>query len=178
MADFGSFTYKSFLPATPDFYPLQKVNESKPKILDKYHLDNVDQLLLKQMVEFPESSLRELASVVNYSVPGVRNRLLKPAFKKALSELQQTTEESLRGLAHYAIKKLKHLMDSDDERVSLDACKTVWTAYQNISDSNANMTRISYEVQFGTQGQLFKNIKAEEQKHESLISTKDLIPND
>ena len=104
--------------------PLRKKKRHET-IAEKYRLDNIDQLLIRHLSEYPESTIQDLAALISYSRTGTRKRLDKPALKRALSEVQQTTDEKLKKVSHTAIKRLTELIVSGDERIALDACKTV-----------------------------------------------------
>ena len=150
----------------------------KLAVVERYQLDAIDQALLRQIVEYPESTVTELASLVNYSTTGVKKRLQKPSLRKAIAELQQTTDEALKGLAYLALKRFRELMMSQDEKVALDACKSIMAlhdARQGVKNPAATSARIIYEVQFGQDGRLFKQVtdmKDENQYPTTLDITK------
>lgn len=141
---------------------VSKADKRKQVAIEKYALDSVDQVLLRQLTEYPESTSSELATLIGYSVTGTKKRLQKPALRKALAEVQQTTDEALKGLAHLALKRLRELMLSADDKVSLDACKSVMALHDSRHVTKHPQTgttaRLIYEVQFGQDGRLFKQV--------------------
>jgi len=137
-----------------------KNRKKHESIAEKYRLDNIDQLLIRQLAEYPESTIQDLAALIGYSRTGTRKRLDKPAIKKALSEIQKTTDEKLKKVSHTAIKRLTELIASDDEKIALDACKTVLALNSTRSAVSEGTTtaRVIYEVQFGRDGRLFSQM--------------------
>ncbi len=110
---------------------MQKVDEIKSSIVEKYELDNIDQLLLKHLAKFPDTTVSEMARLIDYSPTGTQKRLQKTAFKKALAELQESTDDALQKIAHRAINKLSTLIESEEQRVALKACEVTLTHYFN-----------------------------------------------
>ncbi len=129
-------------------------------IAEKYRLDSIDQILIRHLSEYPESTIQDLAVLINYSRTGTRKRLDRPAIKKALSEIHQTTDEKLKKVSHTAIKRLNELIASGDERIALDACKTVLglNSTRSAVSEGATTARVIYEVQFGRDGRLFSQM--------------------
>jgi hypothetical protein len=128
---------------------LSRAEKRKLAIVERYQLDSVDQSLLRQIVEYPESTVTELARLVDYSVPGIKKRLLKPSLKKAIAELQQTTDDALKGLAHLALRRFRELMLSADDKIALEACKSVMAlhdARQGVKSGAGVSARLIYEV--------------------------------
>ncbi len=137
-----------------------KNNKKNETIAEKYRLDNIDQLLIRHLAEYPECTIQDLAALIRYSKTGTRKRLDKPALRKALSEIQQSTDEKLKRVSHTAIKRLTELIASGDERIALDACKTVLglNSSRNAGSEGVTTARVIYEVQFGRDGRLFSQM--------------------
>lgn len=142
------------------------------QIYERYSLDNIDQILLRQLTEYPETTIAELATLIGYSDTGTRKRLAKPSFQKAIAEVQQTTDQALKGLAFYAIRKVRKLIDSLDDRVALEACKLALNQYANRTESESTATEIIYKVRFGENGQI---ISDREEIHEGPKNTLELL---
>ena len=131
------------------------LDKNHSQVFERYHLDAVDQALLRQLTEFPETTIQDLAALVGYSPGGIKKRLKRPALRKAIAEVQQSTNEALKSLAHLSIKRLKGLVSSKDEKIALNACKVALEQFSNATTSkDQEYQEVIYRSRFGEQGQL------------------------
>jgi hypothetical protein len=86
--------------------------------LDKYELDGVDRIMLKQLVQYPNTTQVELGQLVSLTKQAVNARVNKPAFKAALNDVLGSTEEHLKEAARRAARRLKKLVDHDDPEIA------------------------------------------------------------
>ncbi len=130
----------------------------KTNLFEKYQLDNIDQLLLKHLARFPDTTTSELARLVGYSPTGTQKRLQKPAFKKALAELQEATDSALERIARRAINKLETLLDSDEQKVTLKACEITLAHYFNLKrlTKGVPLADITFTTQIGDDGTILR----------------------
>lgn len=132
----------------------------KANIVEKYELDNIDQLLLRQLTEFPDTSASELARLINYSHTGTKKRLQKPALKKAVAEAQGSTDEHLQRAAHQAARKLSELINSDDPKISLKGCELALKLYnERMQGHDISPTEIIFKTRIGESGQLIQEVQ-------------------
>lgn len=93
-------------------------------VTEKYRLDAKDQQLLALVMEYPDAPLHELGEVLGgISKQAVHQRVTKPAFKKALSELLMQQEDLIAKIRNRALRKLQGLLNSNNERIALEAAR-------------------------------------------------------
>jgi hypothetical protein len=95
----------------------------RAKVVDKFNLDNIDQQIIKNLIKFPSATNKELGVLVNLGGGSVHLRRQKPAFRQALSEIQQTSWDLLERLQQQSIRRLQKWVADEDSKVSLDAIK-------------------------------------------------------
>ena len=155
---------------------MQKVSQKKSKqIVEKYELDNIDQLLLYHLTASPDTPLKELALLTGYSITGIRKRLKKPSLNKALSEVQQATDQALKALAHRAIRKISELIDTENKKIALEACKLALTQHtlRSPTEADQGIREVIYRTRFGENGQLIS--EKEEIPYEGPKNTLELL---
>ena len=92
-------------------------------IAKEYHiLDEVDKELLRLKLEKPTISYSVLAEKIGMSLQHVFKRCKDETFQKALAEYQKHAIDIVRDAKQKAARKLVKLVDSSDERVSLQTC--------------------------------------------------------
>lgn len=126
---------------------------------DKWRIDELDRVIIKHLVEYPNTTQKELAKVANLSMSGIRHRINRPAFKKAMEDLHAKTEEIFLKAQTLAARRLMKLIQSDDDTIALRACNMALQPMINKAtiDVNQSIEKV-YRVRFGEQGQMFQEV--------------------
>lgn len=121
-------------------------------------LDNVDRLLLKYTITYPDLKSSKLAKLLNVGEQYIRNRRKRPAFQLAVRKLQGTTDDLMAEAAKKAAHRLIDLIDHPNPLIALGAIKIALQKYiSQISD--ATMDRILiYRTTIAPDGNLLQAI--------------------
>lgn len=92
-----------------------RAERRRNQIARRFAIDAVDQVLLRQLTEFPNTTLWELGALVGMSATTVNKRNGKPAFQRAQAEAFETNDARLDRAANRAIRRLDELTQSRDE---------------------------------------------------------------
>jgi len=141
----------------------------------KYELDPIDHLLLKHLINFPNSTNEELGEVVGLSPHPVRRRRLKPAFVKAYRELTASTREHLAEAARRAAIRLKKLIEDDDKDIALQAMKMALANHLRTQVDVNVQPRLVYKTTIGLDGALLQEVIEEEIQKTFLNPTAQVI---
>lgn len=141
-----------------------------------YKLDEVDHKLLRQLMEYPETTQKELAKMVGFSPSGLKKRIDRPAFKNAMKDIHLKTMDIFLKAQKLAARKLMKLVQSDDEQVALKACGMVMAPLINQATLNVNASvEKVYRVRFGEQGQMYQEVLDLEAEPEEPKTSLDLL---
>jgi DNA-binding Lrp family transcriptional regulator len=136
---------------------------------DNYILDETDHKLLKHIIEFPQTSFKELGKIIGMSANGVRKRYKKPAFQKALEDIKSETWDLIRRAQNLAARRLMKLVQDSDKKVALRACELIMQPLLSKAEVEIkNVQEVIYRTRFGEQGQLIsekEEIEAETPKN-------------
>lgn len=108
----------------------------KKLTLDDIELDDFDKALIKIIVEHPHLSKKQIAEVMNAPYDKVKYHTYKPVVKKTLNQFHSSAMELLTGAHNQAAMKIISLLQSKDQRVALEAAKTV---LKNLLDNKIDM---------------------------------------
>lgn len=146
-------------------------NQRGVKNASKYHLDDIDRVLLNQLREFPRTGLKELGEMVGFSAAGVKRRLDRPAFSKALERMSEETLSILVRAQRQAVLRMQQLIASKDEKIALEAAKSVLAPMLNKAEiSLKQVEEVIHQVQLGEKGEIITNtIEVEATKPKSTM---------
>lgn len=163
----------------PKGHPGPKINKTRDRELAKlpkhdggeaFRLDEVDHMLLKHLMEFPEATWKELGKLVDRHPKTVILRYKKPAFQNALKDLRAKTWDLVERAQNMAIRRLMKLIQSKDERVALEAAKYVLQPMVNTANVNVQQFQeMVYKADFGENGQIITSKAGVESAPENTL---------
>ena len=143
--------------------------EAMQKAREEYSLDATDEKILKLLIEYPSINKLKLAQLVGLSRNGLRGRITKPAFIKAMADLQRNGVEMVKELQDIAMKRMRKLIYSKQEKIALEASKFVLQPVFNLATVNvATVEEKIYRVQYGEGGQVLTSTELVEGKAKEL----------
>lgn len=130
---------------------------------EAYRLDNLDRAIISVMMRFPGIAVHEIATSLGYSRPWISERMNRPGFKAAMSDIQKSVMEHLVEGQIEAIKRLKKEVHNDDAEIAINAAKALLAPLAKASENGSSNTNIYqnlvYAVKFGEGGQLIREIR-------------------
>lgn len=124
----------------------------------QYQLDAADQRLLEQLLKHPSTPLRELAALSSLSISGVKKRIDRPYFKKALAEASGFTAGRLHVVSAIALRRLEALLGSNDERIALSAVSLTIEMMSKLLPQSSTPSRITYRTSIASDGRLLQEL--------------------
>ena len=147
----------------------------KPAYL-KYKIDDVDKRIIQHLLEYPDTTQKDLANQFGYSVSGIINRIKRPAFVNAMKDMHLKTMDIYLSAQTLAARRLMKLIQSSDEQVALKACNLALHPLVNQATLNVNASvEKIYRVRFGEQGQMFQEVLDIEAEPEVKTTTLDIL---
>lgn len=141
--------------------------------LAKHGIDETDQKILTLLTRDRKMSHQKIADEIGISRQAIDRRIAKGAFQVVLNRMDEKTEEILaRGQRKAALKLIK-LLDSDNQKISLEAAKILTNPLlvKKIELANTVTHEIIHRSRIGAEGQLIQEvieIDAEETTEEDL----------
>lgn len=148
----------------------KKPDTGKPSKTKLYELDDVDHALLRHIMEYPEATFEALGKVVSLSKASVYQRYKKPAFQKALADMRAETWEVIKKGQNQAARTLIKLMRSKDDKIALDAAKTLLAPILNKGELTVHQVQeVIHRTRFGEGGQMERDTVTIPVKTESTL---------
>lgn len=142
--------------------------------IDKYSLDELDHIMLKQLFEYPSTTFDELAVLVKRTKGSVIARYKKPAFQRAFAEIRAKTWDIIQKGQNQAARRLLKLVQDPDKRIALEAARLLMGPILNKGEIKINTVQeVIHRTRFGDQGQLISD--SVEVAKETPANTIDLI---
>jgi len=96
-------------------------------------------------------------------------RLQKPAALRAMADLQKNGVDLVKEVQTSAMRRMRRLVQSGDEKIALEAAKFVLMPMFNHAQLNVNEVKERiYRVQFGEGGQMFTDVQSVENNDKKL----------
>lgn len=124
-------------------------------------LNDIDRLVILEKLKNPNITLEALSEKTKMSVPGLSYRMTRSAFKSAYLNLMGSTDQLLKEAAIRAAHKLNKLIESRNEKVSLESVKF---ALQNKIAQKIEVEqnkKIIFETNVGYDGSLIQQMTTE-----------------
>ena len=154
-----------------DLTPEQLQAKIVANIDEKYRLDNLDRAIITTMMRYPSLSVKEIAESMGYTRTWISQRVNRPAFKAAMTEVRKGVMELLIDAQSEAIRRLKKELANEDPNIAISAAKALLAPLVRAEQNNTNIHQnLVYAVRFGEGGQLIRDVrtmKAEEFYHET-----------
>lgn len=143
-------------------------NATSEKLSDAFKIDKIDQDMLQFITEFPDADIDQISEHVKLSKSEVLKRSKRPIFIRYLNQITETLEETIQRAHKSAAKRLMTLTKSSNDRIALDACKTLLTPLlSKPSLGGKKLAEVIHRSYIGEQGQLIQDIiEIEAQKDE------------
>lgn len=141
--------------------PPQKISKAD-RIRELYRLDPLDQKLCEIIYEHPTTTYPELAALTGATLKQVRWRMEKPAVRKRLNDMHETTAQLVKRAKEMGLRRLMSLLMSKDEWVALQAVKIACAGEMALGSVKVpdGAAGVVYEVQIGPQGQVYQTMRA------------------
>jgi hypothetical protein len=142
---------------------MQKLENKKLyEVVNRWELDNLDRQILKHLAAYPTTKLKDLGKIIGFSASQVKRRIGRPAFQRALDEINATTEKHLQEAARRAAIKLKKWVDSDDPEIAEPYIKMALSPYLNRSTVDLRVEPVvRYKTMITNEGHLIQEIVKE-----------------
>ena len=131
------------------------------RIEENYKLDGLDAKICEIIYEHPIVSYKELAALTGANISQIKFRLTKPVVRKRIADMHMSKADLIERAKLLGVRKLTRLLNSQDEWIALQACKVLLhgeLAAPSVKISSAPAEGITYEVQIGSEGQVFQTI--------------------
>lgn len=135
----------------------ERLRIAMEKAKAEFDLDKCDERIIQLIVEYPAMSKTRVAKLVGICKNTLVKRMKKPAFQRALEDIQKNAGALLQEVQTAAMRRLRRLINSSDEQIALNAVKLALTPIFNQATVNVNnLEERIYRVQFGEGGQIFQ----------------------
>lgn len=122
-------------------------------------LDVVDKQILGLVSQYPSINLTELGKACGMTPSTVSRRMKKPAFREAYDRLTGSTMELLEQNARRAHRRLGALIQHEDKKIALEACKlTLQTYHAQRSLVIETKPTVIYKTTVEADGSLIQNV--------------------
>lgn len=134
-------------------------------------LDEIDNKILRMMMEYPEAAVKDIAKAIEQPYEVVLRRTKRPAFKRGLDDIRMSAWDILCKGQLIAARKLIKWVNSDDAKTSLWAAELMLKPLIEAPPviNNNNFFQMTHEVKFGEEGQIYKTVKAAGQDAQAQI---------
>jgi len=134
--------------------------EEYNRVRDSYKLDTTDEKIIQINLEYPGIHIDTLATLLDIPKKEIRDRLKKPSVARAMADLQKGTIALITEIQTAALRRLRRLIASPDERIATSVAKFVLQPIFNTANiAITNVSEKRYVVQFGEGGQMFTDTK-------------------
>ena len=142
-----------------------KSKKVKAEVVKPYsELDELDNRILRFKIEYPGATLADIADALNNvrSAEAIAQRIKRPAFVKAMEDVQMTAWDVLVKVQGLAARRLMRLVGDPDAKVSIKACEIALNPLVNKPPTLTNNTFIQmvHEVSMGAEGQVYRSVKS------------------
>jgi hypothetical protein len=146
---------------TDDTPPRVKKKGFAQRLREQYECDTTDLKICEIVFEYPQATYAEIAKLVGLgSKAAVRRRLLKPAVKKRLEDMNASVVDLVRRGQQVGLRRLMKLALSDNEWISLAASRILTQQVLAVNKVTVQQPNgVVYEVQVGDQGQIYRTVK-------------------
>lgn len=156
-----------------------KEMEARQRATFPYELDKMDERMVGLMIEYPGITKTKLAGILNVTRKTLYAHLAKPAVARALVDLQKNGVDLIKEVQTSAMRRMRRLIASPDERVALDAARFVLQPMFNQASLHVTETQEKvYRVQFGEGGAMYTDVEMIDKARKKLTPLELLEEND
>ena len=144
-----------------DDYYKEKDREKHERRLAMYRLDEKDDFILRHLIQYPNTKVKELSEILNLGHEAISNRIKKPAFQKALKDIKADAWDLVKRSQEKALRRLMKIIETGKDKDAIDASRIVLNPmFQQFNERTAkDIKEVIYATRFGEGGQMIAETK-------------------